>query len=808
MNAAQDLRQALRRLANTPFWSGLVIITLAVGIGGAVTVLTLLDAVFWRPLPVREPDSLVLLNRQGAGEPFYWHVSYPDFRELKSRNNVFTELAGSGFDFVSLETEAGSTLRAVAQLASQDYFRVLGVQAALGRVLEPDDITRRRPVAVLSHALWSDRFQASRDVLGKTVRINGNPVTVVGVMAPQFNGLMISHPTHLWIPVTLQPLLGRGDFLEGRDFSFLYLFGRLQDGISPQQAQQAISSLEARLDTHFGSEPNPRPLRIMPLSFARFPLYIREEAVRYSSILLFLVGCVLFVSCANVASLTLLRTADRRGEFALRIALGTPRGRLAAQVVLELVLVTFIAGCLSLWIAYRALPLFKNLQQPTPITGDLSIDLRVIALSLLVCMLTLLASGLAPALASFRVQPFEALRGGCRMSGAAGRQVLQRLLVIAQVAFSLVLLVGAGLLVRSHLESAETDLGFDPGQVLFGYLGDETHPLPSPQQEAGFLASLFSDLERLPGVVSLGVGRRLPLSVNRFELEIFPDASQDPAERHTAYIEESSAGAFQALGIKVIQGRGFSRQDQAQSERVCVVSESLAEHHWPGKEPVGQRLKVAGEDDFKRVVGVVADTKYLSIFEAGAPIVYLPFSQRFHPIIGLFIRTSADPYNVLPELQQVFRQWDLPFWDVTTLSEQVDQSLAPIRLGALLAVSAALMLLVLALGGLFSVLAHRVQRRQREFALRMALGALPRRLQGSVVREALLMSAIGVLIGVPIVLLTVRHLSGLLYKVSSHDAGVYAAAVLTIVLASVLAALLPARRASNSDLSQALRQEQ
>lgn len=807
MMTAQDWRLALRRLAKTPLWTGLAAATLGLGIGGAVTVLTLLDAAFWRPLPVQRPESLVLLNRQGAGEPFYWHVSYPHFQELKRSSQVFEELAGSGFSTFSLDDPSGLTRRPVAALVTEDYFRILGVQAALGRALQPEDVIERRPVAVLSQAFWRERFQAAPDVLGKIVRINGNPLTIVGVMPTGFNGLMVSHPTHLWIPVTLQPLFGWGAFLERRDITFLYLFGRLKEGVSPQQAQQEIAGLEKRIDAQFGDEPNPRPLRIMPLSYARFPLQMREQAVRYSSILVFLAGCVLAAACANAASLTLLRTADRREELALRIALGASRRRLASLVSMELAAAALLGGCLSLLIVRWALPLFQGLQQPIPFAGNLAVDWRVIALALLVSAAALFASGLAPVLAGFRTQPFEALRGGSRFLGAGRKQTLQRLLVVVQAAFSLVLLIGSGLLIRSNSEAGKADLGFERGQVLFGYLGDETRPIPQPRQDAGFVAGLLSEIESLPGVVSAGVGRRLPLSVNRLELEIIPDAPQNDNAKHTAYIEETSEGAFSALGITVVRGRGFSSRDQAQSESVCIVSETLARRHWPGQEAVDRRLKIAGEDDFRRVVGVAADSRYLSIFERGVPVVYIPFSQRFHPIIGIFVRTSVDPYSVLPALLKRLRQRDLPLWDVTTLAEQLDESLAPIRLGALLTVSAALMLLALAVSGLFSVLARGVQRRRTEFALRMALGALPGRLQGLVVREALLVTAVGVALGLPAALLAVRSLSGLLYNVSDRDAWVYAASVLVLLLVSILAALLPARRSVGFELSQALKDE-
>ncbi|MGE6761344.1 ABC transporter permease [Corallococcus interemptor] len=805
----QDLRLALRRLRHSPTFTVVAVATLALGIGANVAIFSVVHAVLLRPLPLRDDARLVRLfsvGRQGPGP-----TSPPDLKDLGEQTRAFEGLAGVAPAMVTLgadRTEA-SPMKVQAGLVTAGFFQVLGPRVQLGRALQAgDDVPGAPQVAVLSHALWQRRFGGSPDVLGRTLNLGGPlPWTVVGVMAPGFD-----FPSHaeLWTPVVQDASLTKP---EARGAHWLEVYGRLAPGVSLATARADAAAVAKSLAARYPATNEDMGASVEPLRD------VLLGPVRPSLLLLLgAVGLVLLIACANLMHLLLARAASREGETSVRLALGASRGRIARELLVESALLSVLGGGAGLLAAMWALDALAAFgPRDIPRIDEVSLDGTVLAFTAGLSVFTTLLFGLVPAWQTSRVELARVLRAsGEGAGGAAHHHRTRAALIVAETALAVLLLVSAGLLLRSFVHLRQVDPGFQPEGVLtvklelppFRYAFGSAAP-------AAFYDGLLERLRALPGVSAAGAMGGLPMEGKRWTLAV-----RDPrrpvapgTEPWQASIRVVTPGALEALRVPVLRGRGLLPEDRGAGGRAVVINAEAARRFWPGEDPLGRTLDTDmdwGNGAFGgRVVGVVANLATEGLAAPAAPEVFIPYEQARSTEMTLVLRTTGEPLALVRAVRAEVRGMDanLALGSVRTLASVVDGTVAPLRFYLLLASVFAGLALVLAAVGLYGVVAYAVVQRTRELGIRMALGARAGQLMGMVLSHYLRLTAVGLVLGLGLAWGASRALSHLLNGVRPTDPLTYGLVVAVLGAVAFLAALLPARRAAHVPPAVVLRAE-
>jgi putative ABC transport system permease protein len=805
----QDLRFAVRQMAKRPGFTAIVVVTMALGIGANAAIFSVLDAVLLRPLPYSQPERLMKIWTRftgiGAPNDQNW-VSAPEFRDLQQLNHSFTDLAAISSGSFNLGVK-GSPQRLVGAAVSPNLFRMLGVQPLFGRAFLPEEAQPgREHVVVLSYGLWRRVFAANPKVVGTTIDIDGVPMSVVGVMPA---GFAYPSDSEIWGPLAFSP----DDLSENsRGGHGLEVLGRVKPDLSLAQVQSDMDRVAHTMIEQHASYPYTK------FNFGIILHPLLEETVGDVKpsliVLMAAVGLVLLIACANIANLMLTRSTERQQEMETRLALGASGTRLARQLLTESVVLALTGGLVGLAITPWILHGLVDLAAKTlPRAVHTSIDLRALALTTVISVATGILFGLAPALQASRKRNFDILKSGRNTEGRRPRR-LRSILVICETAFSLLLVAGAGLLLRSFAEILKVDPGFRPAGVLTMHVALPDAIYSKPEQIRGFYSELLERVQRLPGVQSAGAISALPLSGQGGSGTTTIDTQAVPIENTTPEADQRTAtpNYFKAMGISLIRGRYFEPRDTDGAPLVAIIDQSLAQTYWPNQDPIGKRLHPGSpmaNAHWLTVVGVVHHVRNRTLEARSRVEVYYPENQRPYSSMTLTVLASGNPLSLVPTIQREVSSIDpdLPVFRVLTMNEVMGDSLERRRLALILLAAFAGLALLLASIGIYGVMSYGVAQRRVEIGVRMALGADRGQVLGMVMRSGMATIAVGLCLGLVLSLGLTRMMKGLLFAVSAYDPLALGGAALVLLLAASLAIFIPARRATTVNPMSALRYE-
>ena len=815
MSLISDLRQAGRTLRRSPGYAALAVTTLALGIGANTAIFSLVEEVLLSPLPVPEPERVVLVSATVRRESVERRtVSYPDFLDWRAQASAFSAMAAFAPTSLTLTGGGNAAERLEAELASASYFPLLGAEAALGRAFlaEEDAAPDAHPVAVVSHDLWIRRFGRDPGLVGRVLELNGRGFTVVGVLREGFRGL--GDDTEVWVPMAMMAATG-ADLYEERGSRWHSVVARLAPGATSERAQAELDGIARRLEGAYPEDNADYGALVLPL-----PDEIWGELRPTLLVLLGAVAFVLAIACANVANLMLARAAARQRETAIRAALGAGRGRLVRQALVESLAVAALGGALGLLVAVWAVDLLLALSPiPLPSFVAVGLDLRVLAFSAGVALATGLAMGIVPGLQTSRPDLNETLKEGGRGSaGGVRRGRLRAALVVAEVALALLLLVGAGLMIGSFRRLQEIETGFRPEGLaaLSIALPEERY---DEARARAFYRALLERLRGLPAVTGAALATDVPLggdsSANRVAVEGRELAPQERGIR--IYRHMVSPGYFETAGIRILAGRAIDETDGAEAPEAVVVSETFARRTWPGESPLGKRLK-PGRPESERpwmiVVGMAADVRHRGLVPDPVaspedPDLYFALEQHPDAELGVLVRSSADPAALAAALRREVGALDrdVPVWGEAALPELVADQTARSRFAALLMGAFGGLAVLLAALGIYGLLAQSVAQRLHEIGIRMALGAARRDVAKLVLGQALGLTLAGLALGLAAAVALTRFLASLLYELSPTDPATFAGVSALLVAVALVATWLPVRRAMRMDPATTLRSE-
>jgi putative ABC transport system permease protein len=817
---SQDVRYAVRTMFRNPGFTAVAALSLALGTGAAAAVFSLADALVLRPLPVARPGELLSLRAQAQDSPFgasYASFSWTDYLDYREKSQSFEGLAAYRFVSVSLtkDAKAASQLR-LGLLVSGNFFRVLGVEPALGRGFRPEEEAEAgSAVVVLSHSLWTSAFGADPAVLGRAVRLNGLDFTVVGVAPERFTGVDQFVRPALFVPMPAWVLLageeGR-ERLQRRDERSLAVKGRLRPGVGLGAAQAELTSIARALEEAYPATNKNQGALVRSELHARIESSPPDAAL--SAMLLALTGLVLLIACANVANLLLSRGGARAREIAVRQAVGAGRTRLVRQLLTEGLVLALLGGLLGLVLAAVGVRFFASLPVPSdlPIVLGVELDRRVLLVAFGASLLSVLAFGLTPALQTTRADVVSGLKVG-DAGFALGRRLWGRQgLVVAQVALSLVLLVSAAVLLRGFARLLAADSGFRRDHILMASF-DPTVLRYSDEKTERFYRDLVERARGLPGVRSAALTFGIPLGNEQQVLSFIPEGHVLPEGKSTlsSFGNIAGEGYFDTLKVPLARGRAFASTDTKDSPRVAIVNEHLAETYWPGQEALGKRLRLEGpEAPWAEVVGVARTHKYIWTGEAPSDFVYLPYAQSPRPRMVLLIESEGEPGGLTGPLRDLVRSLDpdLPMYNVRTMEDHFEARAVSVPAMIVNTVaSLGLMGLVLSLVGLYGLVAYSVSRRTREIGVRMALGARRGQVLRMVLGQGLVLALIGVAAGLVLSAGASRLLASMIQGVDVREPLAFLGLPPLLLAASALAALAPAARAARVDPVSTLRSE-
>jgi predicted permease len=829
----QDVRFGLRILRKNPGFTAVAVLTLALGIGANTAIFSLLNAVMLRDLPVENPQQLVLLGKgrsAGSTDDFANTelYSYRFYREMRQKNQVFSDvsaLLSIFFTKMHGTVEGRTDLEAMnVQLVSGGYFSFLGTNPILGRSFtEPEDEPAGgHPVAMVSYSWWDRRWARDPAIVGKTVTLGSTAYTIIGITPPGFFGTTVGESPDLWIPLSMEKEVSPGwNGLDNKSFQSLYILGRLRPGISAGQAQANVNLLARQIwQESAGAVLSKRQqddlqhAQIELTSVARGLPRLRYGASLPLQILMAVVGLVLLIACANIANLSLSRAAAREREIAVRMSLGAGRARLIRQMLTENLLLALSGGALGVMLAWLAgnslLSMVPHGDEPLPL--DVTPDVRVLGFTFIVALATALLCGVAPALRATRIALSPSLKEGRGAVSVTSRTPLAKGLIVSQVALSLILLIGAGLFLRTLVNLSNVDTGFNKENVLrFGI-----DPPAVGYKVDLRLVTLYQQIEQrvsaLPGVRAASISFFTfnegewtdPVSV----IGRTPTPEDDMAAHHNVV----GPGYFATMGIPLLLGRVFGPQDSGASTKVAIINETFARWYLPGGSPIGRHFGLGGDpahSNDMEVVGVVKDAKYLSLQERPFPAAYYPYTQHVQYLSGFEVRYTGKPELIISQVRSAIGQVDhsLPVAYQGSMVEQVNRSMAGQSLIARLSTFFGLLAAFLACIGIYGLMSYAVTRRTNEIGIRMALGAESSGVLWMVMRESLTLVGAGVAIGIPAALAAARLVSSVLYGLKATDPITITVSVLLMIAVAALAGYLPARRAAKVDPMVALRYE-
>ncbi len=811
----QDLRYGARLLLKNPGFSLIALLSLALGIGATTAIFSLVNTVLLRPLPVEQPDQLQAISVQSknGGLAAFSYPSYVDFRD---RNEVLSGIYASRIAPMGL-SHNGNNERIWGYEVTGNYFQILGVQAVKGRMFTPEEdrVRLANPIAVLSYGCWQRRFAGDPDIVGKDLIINGHGFKIIGVAPQGFVGSELIFMPELWVPMTMQEWIEPGhSWLDSRSTQNIFATGRLKPEVTQEQAEASLNLLAQQLGQEYPNENEGLSIALTQPGFV-LP-NIREAFVSFSAILLATVALVLMIACTNIASLMLARATKRRKEIAIRLSLGASRAQLIRQLLTESLLLSLIGGAAGLLLAIWIIDLVVAFKPPVdiPITIDLQMDWRVLLFSIVLSLVTSILFGIVPALQATKSDVVGALKDETSIGGYR-RSRLRSSLVVLQIALSLVLLIAAGLVLRSlqHLQTMNPGFATENGLIMSFDLGLQGYDKPKGQQ---FQKQIIERVNALPGVRSASLTDLFPLSANYNSNAVYVQG-QPPvrgADVPTAMVSSVSDDYFSTMEIGLLAGRTFAEQDNDKATRVAIVNETFVRRLMPDlasvEDAIGKQFSYRSfEGPFVQIVGVARDGKYWTIGEAPQPFVYDPLVQSYNASTILVVRSAVEPGSLISAIRKEFQNLDenLPVFGVKTLTEHMSFSLFPARVAAILLGSFGLIALMLAAIGIYGVMAYSVAQRTREIGIRMALGAQSRDVLKMVLKQGITLALIGVSLGLLAALAVTQLMSSVLYGVSATD-------ILTFVIVSALltgvamvACFVPARRAAKVDPMVALRYE-
>ncbi len=829
----QDLRYGARMLLKHKMFTLVALLSLSLGIGANTAIFSLLDAVLLRSLSVREPEKLVLFGKgeymgltnsfpNGSTDLF----SYPFYQTARKQNEVFSDVAALlSIPWQVHGTVGGSTEaeQMDVQLVSGNYFALLGVNPSLGRTLsDADDVNPGgHPVAVVSHAWWEQRLGADPAAVGKTITIDKTTYTIIGVGAKEFFGTTVGQAPDLWVPLAMEAQIPPAHW-DGRtkpEAQDLNLIARLKDGVRTEQASAAVNlAYKQSLQDWVGAQASAERLR--DIQQARIDLTpagrglseLRREFSLSLRILMAVVGLVLLIACANIANLLLARATARQKEFAVRLALGAGRMRIVRQLLTESLLLAAlggVAGVLLAWWGSRLLVVMAS-SSAESLPLNVAPNARVLGFTLCASLLSALLFGLAPALRAMRMQPNESLRGGKGAAQSARQSLIGKALVVAQVALSLVLLVGAGLFLRTLINLQSVPTGFNTRNVMLFKI-DTAMTGYKDAQIGELMRAVEEKVKTVPGVQAASFSFII-FNQGIWSSPAFTQEQTQPEGRNRS-VRNNTVGTdyFATLGIPLVAGRGFTPQDNDKSQKVAVISETMAQRFFPKGSPLGRRFGINGPTSGGQieVVGVVKDARAMSLTEELRPMAYYPHAQGSGPLNNFVVKFSGAPDSAIPQVRRAIREVNpnLPVDEVLSLSDHIGRSLVQQKLTARLGAFFGLLALLLACIGLYGVLAYAVARRTNEIGIRMALGAQSRNVLWLVLREAFTLVIIGIGLGLASALALTKTASTLLFGLEHNDPLTIAGAALLLLIVASLAGYLPARRAARVDPMVALRDE-
>jgi putative ABC transport system permease protein len=805
----QDLRFALRTLRKSPGFTAVAVATLALGIGANTAIFSVVNAVLLRPLPYASPGQLVFVPEakpeagiSGLG------MSYPTFAELREGNRVFSAIAGLG-GHAQVLTGYGEPSEVSTVVVTSEFFSVLAAEPLLGRVFVPrDDERGAAPVVVLSENLWRSRFGADAGIVGRSIALDMRNYTVIGVMPASFHTPFLSQTNQVWIPLAQDPLFSVWMTRPPQEH-WMAVIARVRPGISPAQVQAELDTIGARLAQEFPAEKG-WAIRIEPLQQT-----ITGDVKLPLLLLLGAVGLVLLMACANVANLLLSRATWRSKEVAIRIALGAGKRRITRQLLTECTSLGLLGGLTGTLVAYWGVAtLVPLLPSSVPKLHSIRVDGWVLVFAFVLSLATSLVFGLAPVLFVAGSDPHQELGEGARAGESAGPRRARAFLAVAEIALAMVILTGAGLLMRSFAQLTSVNPGFAPNHVVKAMVSLPQFQYSTPKQWAAFSEELTTRLQAQPGMKDSAVAGPLPIvdCCVTLAFQIVGNPPPQAGTEDTANYVPASPRYFSVMGIPLLRGRFFNESDSSSSTAVALISEALSKRYFPNEDPLGRHLMFgfpANGVVSREIVGIVGDVHDVSLGKEPGPMLYVPFAQA--PLYGaeVVVKSTLSTSAVVGAIRTVTHSIDknLPVTDIMSLSEALKTSVAQPRFRTLLFGLFGAIALLLAAVGIFGVISYSVSRRTHELGIRMVLGAQPGSVLRMILRETLALTLIGMAVGVPCVVAAARLMRHMLFNVTPYDPVTLALVSLVLVAVGALASYIPARRAMRVDPMVALRYE-
>src|SRR5258705_1291827 len=807
----QDLRYGARMLLKQPGFTSVAVIALALGIGANTAMFSVINAVLLRPLPYHEPDRLVTIWEESPERGMYeMPVSFANLRDWVDQTQTLEQISAYTFTNLNL-SGVGEPARLGAVRSSANLFSLVGAAPLLGRAFLPEeDKEGANRVVILGHSLWQSRFGSDLAIVGRSLTLNNQSYTVVGVMSSSFQfpvgfgylGKVLNDPLDLYVPLAATSSeLGRGT----RSF---FAMGRLKPGVTFEQARAEMTTIEGRLEQQYPDGDTGIGIKLVPT---------QEQTVKeIRPALLVLLGAVAFlllIACANIANLMLGRGASRQKEIAIRAALGASRLRVVRLLLSESVMLSLAGGCLGLLLAvWGTHALIALAPDNIPRLNEVGVDARVFGFTLAVSLLTGIVFGMVPALHAAKPDLNEALKEGLRgsMGSAAGKRT-RSILVVVEVALSLMLLIGAGLMIKSFLRLRQMNLGFNPDHVLAVNLSLSGSRYPEDRQQVAFFKEALERLQSLPGIQSAGATTGLPLTLNLSGSDFRIEGHPDPETGKEMIINTRSVspGYFRTLGIRLIKGRDFSDQDKSDAPAAAIINDELARIYFPGEDPIGKRISFDDKQSWMSIVGRIADVKQLGLDSSAKPEVYFPYLQVAAPEMSLVIRTSSNPLSLAAALKSQIQMIDkdLPIDDAKTMQQLLAESSSGRRFNMLLLTVFAAVALVLAIVGIYGVMSYTVARRTHEIGIRVAVGAQPLDVFRMVIGQGMKLAIIGVACGLVGAFGLTRLMTTMLFGVEPTDPATFVSIAVLLTGVTLVACYIPARRATKVDPLVALRYE-
>lgn len=803
----KDLQYGFRRMIKNPGFTILALLSLAIGIGANTVIFSLVNAVFFHPIPVKNPSELVAVYPVGKDQQVK-AFSYPNYRDFRDRNEVFSGFYVIRFAPIGLSQQDRNE-RIWGYLVSGNYFDVLGVKPYLGNMLTQQDDLKplAHPVAVISYQCWQKYFNSDPKIVGKEITLNGHSYIVNGVAPKGFSGTEMTFLPDVWVPMMMANWIEpNSNWLENRGTQNIFAVGRLKPGVSEAQAEASLNVLAAQLGKEYPRTNEGEKIFLSPTGLIH-PMF-RNPVVNFTWALVTIVALMLLLTCTNLASLLLAKAVERRREIGIRLSLGATRSRIVFQLLSESILLSLIGGFIGLLLAWSATQLLSKLQLPLdfPMVINIPLDLRVLVFSIFISTMTGLIFGLIPALQATKLDLVPVLKEASAQAGYR-RSKLRSGLVIAQIAISLVLLIAAGLVIRTLQDLRNVDPGFKVknGLIMSIDLGLQGYDKVRSEQ---FYQQATSRLSALPGVESASLTTTFPLSIGISYTNIFIEGEPGIQGAEVPSVMYSLIGSnyFKASGTTLLLGRDFNEQDNKNSPQIAIVNEAFVKMFFPNiKDPaavIGKRISTdEATGPFAQIVGIAKDGKYFTIGETTRPFIYLPLSQNYSSNATIIVRTATDPQLMIAALRKEIANIDsnLPVFNIKTLVEHLNVAFFPAQMAAIVLGVFGAVALFLAAIGIGGVMSYSVAQRTREIGIRLALGAKPRDILQLVLKQGLTLASIGLIIGIVLSIVIGRLISGLLYTTSPTDTITFISVSILFSMVVLIACYIPARKAIKVD---------